>query len=1272
MSFWDPIVKCWSRIFNTGKNISVENINDSSVAVNVYENSTIINRPDFEISEEWFELLFSVSYDDEIKFKYLPDLHQSNDFERTQLTDILDFEQWLATHRNQIRICEDYLRDFRKSYNNFYQVIDSKGIDITNSGYEPLVLINALCLELDAIQLQLSGLNAFFSLEGYAALSKKKNIIDVIYNIPNALEYNVYEWGKILNIRTRDMDFARYLLLNYNHIYRNLNDLNRLLHNFRTLTSHKIIAGKAGTGKTHVSAHIINLARKNGDYILFFKPKQFNGDSVSLVERFNQILQVPSGYTLNEVLFKINKFVQLKNKRCFIIIDALNETTKSSIGFSDIWKNYLQDFITHITSFNNLYLICTLRSSYIDNIWASRPVALVEIKGFDKHGDVKSACKKYFDYYKIQVSNFETADLDLFKVPLLLDLYCKLVNESKATEKYIELNMNTYLQIFEDYIAGLIVDIRERLGLQKSKPITNGFKNSSDAFFGANEAIVSLDDFSDSFDRDDAISSSNSIARAVLEGYLIFIKDLVSRNNEIVKHTQQEVGGYLLAKNLIEKYPTIKDLLGDQDFYDKVLGEDSSKHHQLRLDILKFLIALRPELILELKSHESIQLAWWYLYNGFDPKGGNTIPQYLLSINSNRQLNVQILSLSSNYWFDAQSQFNFNYIANFLEKLDLWQFNLTWTFFIYKEADYFFETVENAIGDLRGNFDAADSKLFAKFCAYATATTIRDLRDLATVYLIEFGKIYPMHLLELATYSVELRDTQIYERLASCCYGVAMILQNDDNFVNNHLWLMARALFQLQFLPESEKSVYNYVVTDSIKHLNDLAVHKGVAELSTDELSILASYKFKVPEPWVNPSEHQIRIIGESDRMHWPEPLGMDFAIYTIPRLIDDEIVERYDAITNVFKRVFELGYSVSSETDLDDDLFKDFYFGARLFHRDSKVDKLGKKYLWRGFFDYAGALLGQNKLDVFEKYSGRAYYQRLSDVDIDVCLPNLDYVNEIRIYENDLINIQNAKWHEEVLIDSISPLFYREFIDVKYIMLDGKVDQRLDEDYKTRSYLMVESCFIKKDDNFEYLKSSVLDKILDWDSDIHFANDHLSNVYFGELYWADNISESKDSFVSVETGKSITYKTVLDAKDVLWSNEYSYVDIGREVTETGKESLHIDAEPTLLNYSWETTSGVISGYSESYPSAKMGKALGLKADPRSGLILDCDLQECFICIDYKEDLFQNSFNYLRADLLSKYMNDNGLALLYQVKQHSYTPENNSNRAMKFYIIDNV
>lgn len=1228
--------------------IYFKNITNSSIQV--------LRRASFEVSHEWFESLLAVSYDEEIRAKYIPELHQISDFEINQLKDVLQFENCKLDSLKRIELVSSIFEKFKREYVAFHQNLVAENIKIIDPNHRFIQSIEALNQDFEKVNSVLVSLYNSLQKEGYLFLNKKNCIRDFPSFEYSGIRFSYDDWEKFLDTEPLDSQLLLNLSYNSDQVYYEMSGLKESL---TKLSTHcKIIVGNAGTGKTHISAHLVNRLKENGDCVIFFKARQFNDDNVILEARILHCLKVPEGYTLSEILVKINEFASTHNKRCFLIIDALNETTKSSIGFSNIWRDQLQHFINQIGLFSHLYFICTLRTSYIDSIWATKPRNLAEIRGFGRMPQLRELCTKYFGHYRIDVQNLNTADLNAFRTPLLLALYCKLINEDRKNQKEIILNMNTYVKVFEDYVETLINEVKQKLSFQQKAPIKEGFRKSSELFFLNNEATLKIDEFSQAFDGDNRATTATSIASAVLDGYLIFIKDAVNKHDEIVKHTQQEVGGYLISKYLIDKFPSIDKLVQDSLFSEKVTGDNLSLHHQLRLDILKFLISQRPELIPQLRGKEVLSLSWWYLYNGFDIALGNSIPNYLVSEGIKEISIDEIMNVSSIHLFNPDHEFNFLFIAQLLERLDMWEFDTKWTFYIYKEVDFFYETINDNIDKIRNTEEC--NLAIAKFIAFTTATTIRELRDLATIYLIEFGKKHPIHLLDLTEHSASLPDDYIYERLVSCCYGISLILQNEKTFVESILPQIAGRLFQLQFARDAPHPVFNYIVIDSVKHIVDLAVHKGVSPLR----DLLQGYQFQLPN-WDAPTRQQQRTINKSSRMSWPEPIGMDFGIYTIPRLIDDEHYNTREAIANVYKRIFELGYQILDYNEIRDSEFSNFYFGNKIYGIEGKIDRLGKKYSWKGFFDFAGVLLKNGQLNVFNQ---EAPYRRLSDVDIDISFPNKEHKLDVRLYKEDLIVERegNSDWYKHIMIDSVKNLFEQTILDSPHIMLYGKINQQINSEYKTRSYIIIDSFFIKKNSEFDEVKNTVSNYDFNWDLDTHGSTESFSSNYFGELYWADTMPDNiVTSQIAVPTGEKQIIKVNERPYPFLLQEDEEYL-VDKEVS----VNAWFDWEPTLGEYRWESDSILLKGFWEYYPSVKLARSLKLVADPQSGKVLAEDLTECFQCIHFDENYFQNDFNYLKSDLVRKYMVENDLALLYQVKQHSYDVDLKHNRILKFFVLE--
>ncbi|WP_237275814.1 AAA family ATPase [Tenacibaculum ovolyticum] len=1234
---------------------------------------TIIKRSNFKIDKEWFDRLLSVYFDYDIKSKYDIHLHQDDNYSKEKLKDILNFKAYKNDFLKQIKECQNHLNRYRKIHKNFYDEIQSAQIAIIDADSDFFKQTDELINEFDSYRKYLDILDELFKKNGYEILPFISTLKTLDHSLKSIINFNhSRDWHLILDKEPEER-LLRYLFDYYNEVYYNLNELNSMVSNYILNKNHKIIIGNAGMGKSHLTAHLVNEINNQEDYVVFLKPKFFNGDNINFDNTLLQLFHVPNGYTLEEILLRINNFSKSNGKRSFIIIDALNETTKSSIGFSDIWDISLQRFINQINNHSNLYFICSLRTSYIKKIWQSKPRDVIELKGFISSQDLKEVCQKYFGHYKIKATNFDIADLSIFRTPLLLDLFCKLTNDKREYLVEIELNLDSYLKIFEDYINYLVLEVKDNLKLEQSTSINNGFYNSSTKFLEDNEGELLTDEFSSCFDIDPLVSSDNSIARAVLEGYLVFIKDFIGKPREIVKHTQQAIGGFMIAKKLVSDFPQTQDLIDSSIFKEKLIGKDENKIHQLRFDILKFLVTLKPDLIFKSNSEEINELSWWYIYNtDYANLDDATISHITRSTNIKDKISI-ISDASSPFWFNKDHPHNFDFINNILKTFSQWDYDLSWNQFIYSLASEMRQFIKDYNKSLSEDHDQETLLLKTKFIITLLSSNIRELRDLATGAILKFGIKYSKNLLDLSLDSKSFKDIYIYERMILCCYGVTLKNQNDDSFVNDVLPIYAEDLFKIQFAQNTERSVYNYIVTDSIKHIIDLSILKGVFELSAENLKRVSDYKFTIPFLWIEPTEIEQTIIDESGEMNPPAPLKMDFEIYTIPRLIDRENTPIKIAIANVWSRINQLGFKILDSDQEYDQVYKDFHRGYHIYKFKSKVDRLGKKYCWIAFFDYAGKLLLESNLDV--RYKGDSlyepHYERLGDVDIDISKPNNDCSINQQLFFEDLLSEKRkgkSKWNQIDKTDLVEKLFTQSFETVDFTLLYGFIDQKQDDSYETRSFLLIESIFIDKDELPNLI--DIENNLYDWEDDISMSPNNLSDVYFGELYWADSVPSTKTNSENFPTGTYEKGKKTLNKID-LRQDEYKDKNIGDIIEYSRPVKINIETEPTLMDYRWESNSELFKTYDQYIPSSNIGKSLDLKSDCVSGNILDKDLNIATKSIKYEdENYFSSNYSFLRTDLLKEYMDKNNLALVYQVKQHSYSKSSIHYRKLKFFLYE--
>ena len=1221
----------------------------------------------FRPNTKWFEFINNKFYSEEIKSKYVNELHQDLQFQKNELDLVTKFDELKISSAELINEIQKTIVSFENNYNAVLEITKTEKKELPD--YKPYrTLPNLLNTKLIVIVKSLKSNSKFLKQNGFKILKDSKQPILIEIESLEYINYKPRERDDFQNWEKQEQGIFYRMLGNYNETISAIHSLNERIKKINKKSI--FIAGNAGVGKTHLSAHLTAELKGAKNYPILISAKKFSGESTDLDRVFLNLLNIPDSYQLRDVLLKINKFAVKKNRRVYFIIDGLNETTDNNIGFNKMWKIHLESFTNQIKQFSHLFLICTLRKSYVDRVWAQKPKNLLSLDGFN-HYDVREACELYFKHFKINASNLKTANLDFFRVPLLLDLFCKLKNGSRTEEVTIALNVHSYIEIFQGYITKLKNEVRTKMDLASLMPINEGFDNSASRFLVNNDAICSNDDFVLDFDNNPLVRNDESIAKAILEGYLIYIKDYIGHNDdEVIMFTQQEVGGFLLADKIVSDFPLTQDLIDSDLFKEKLIGNDEDKIHQLRYDILKFLVALKPDLILKHTSSYIQSLTWWYLYNS----DYNLIDGYIVEHISNsfkKNFTVsEAVRESNSFWFVPEHPFNFSFFYKNLKKLSQWEYDLSWSSFIYAHASEIKDIINDYLEELKGDNDLNIKEIKTKFIITILSTNIRELRDIATNAILAFGIGNPLELLNLTVDSKNLNDIYIYERMVHCCYGVSLNNQNEESFVNDVLPKYSKSFFKMQFAENTDTSVYNYIVTDSIKHIIDLSILKGVFELNDDDLSRVKNYQFVAPYDWIEPTQEEQNVVDASREMSPPDPLRMDFGIYTIPRLTDREVLHPKIAIANIWRRIIQLGFELLDLNQGYDEIDKDFHWGHKVYRFKGKVDRLGKKYCWIAFFDYAGKLLLDEKLNVWYKgdSSYEPHYERLGDVDIDISRPGKDYIATEQIFFEDLLKEKrkaNQNWNEIDKIDLVKDLFNQSFESDEYTLLYGFIDQKEDESYDTRTFLKIESIFINRV-SLENIVD-IENKVYEWDDDIDASPSYLYDVYFGELYWADSVPSIKKNYNSFPTGKLIKGKKYLTARDLI-QEKYKNYRVGNSINIDVSEKIGIETEPTLMDYRWESDSELFKTFGEFVPSSNLGKQLGLRPDCKTGNILDANLDIATKSVEYmSENFYSSHYNFLRTDLLNRYMEEKNLALIYQVKQFSYDKLSQS-RKLKFFI----
>jgi hypothetical protein len=1047
-----------------------------------------------------------------------------------------------------------------------------------------------------------------------------------------------------------------------------------------------LIHSIAGIGKTFFTGSLFDSLKKSGHYPILLKATEFNGPDTNLITKLKEALDLQGSVSIEEIF---NEFsTQMGDSKIVLIVDGLNETISTTYSFSPIWKDGLQRLVNLFKATTNLALVMTCRTSYLPHI-NTKGLDLHSLKGFTDVDTIKEALVKYFDYYKIK-ANLEEANLDFFSLPLIVGIYCITKNPNRQNVVQVDLSYHSYEQILDAFILSRAALMADTLQMPTSTPVLNGIRRNSILYMLEKSATLTYDDFLTATDGKniDEILKPSSIGVKLVDEELVFLKEMSPESGELIIHTFQNIGGYLIAKAIASKFPTAMMLLRSS-YFNEYLKTDKSKkdedYHQLYLDIIKFLVIIysknNDDLIVHSRDPEIVNSTWDLLFEIDSEDKQNDLFQKLNPLLSTQNGWNSLLEKAIPNMVKKDSAFNFNFIKHHLLKLDSLHIDLAWTRFIYSRYEVFEDFVEYSKEKRREGEEESISELELELMIWLLETTIHELRDKVTKELMEWGYKYPKRMFDKLYEYAQTNQIYIYEKLASICYGICLRKQNDSDFVKNILAPNAPRIYNLQFAGNSQQSSYNYHIIDSFKHLIDLAILKEVFELADEDKRKLKAYKFTLPKDWniatEDDKESVKRIAVDSYYADGPDPLRMDFVIYTISRLIirdlEDGGERKLNAVANIYRRILDLGYRTLEFEDRHSSESR-FFYGASIPEIDGKIDRLGKKYSWMAYFDYAGYLLSKGELDVWypDGDGPNGEYQRLSDVRVEVSNTHPPDEEQHRLYNYPMFGERGKKkdWANQTLYHTTKNLWKQNFDNQEFTLINGKVEEKVGESYNTRTYMMIEAYLVKKDD-IEGHEHLIVGREFDWNNDIHF-NITQSKTYFGELYWADNVSDIDSYLEHLPLEETEEVEVRLTLLDVMSDEKYRDKQSGDIVIEERNKQIQIEVEPATIEFLWESESSVFPTLSRDIPSPNIGRSLSLRADTEGFTFLDDQNKVATKYFDFDDGLIDQDFTYLRTDLLTKYLEERGFELMYQIKQHSYEnvqdPENGSNfRGMQFF-----
>ncbi|MGJ5068871.1 NACHT domain-containing protein [Bradyrhizobium oligotrophicum] len=778
------------------------------------------------------------------------------------------------------------------------------------------------------------------------------------------------------------------------------------------------VVADAGCGKTQLAAQLTAPRSSRSAGVLLRGKFLAAGKNLDDLARLITIRGKPLS-SFEALIAAVDAAAQRGFARLPIVIDGLNEAEDPRD-----WKDQLASLTVALADYENIQIICTLRSAFADDA-LPEGIKRLEIPGFDD--DLSAAVRAYFAYYKIDAADAELP-VELLNHPLTLRIFCEVTNPDRKHradvtaipgslavlfERYLEQVANriselspTTCRLFPADVAAALNKIGQNLWTEHRRDI------------GMNELRQLLGDEGRQWDHslvaalehegvlfrepgDQPGPGNMSVVFDALAGHVIADALLAEFSGE--KFDAWLASSPTLAalrtgpdeESILERLGTRianilpnKSALRVQAAVRRFSQSRRREYHPLATDIFRSLVGLTP------RRMNRKQL--WPLLKGQPRANALTEAAFLDNahldqetvselVNLVRQPSLRHRDLLFRLFATRAAQahpLNSDFLDRVLRPMSLPDRDLRWSEWLRRDqTDRSRDSERLANRWKSGKLWERSDALRARWIMWTLTSTDRFRRDWSTKALYWFGCHDPESLFSLTLESLSINDPYVPERMLASCYGVAMNLWADPRGkkIQEALPSFANQLVDAMFIKDAPHPTFHVLTRDYALGVIALA-RKIQPDCFNGDRQACLQPPFRSASPF--PPVAQItdqQVAGAGAAMH------MDFENYTLGRLIRDR--SNYDFKNETYKevrrqieyRINNLGY-VAARFETVDRMIAESAWRAEGRGR-SKADRYGKKYSWIAFFEMYGVRQDAGELSDWAR-------NRPSDADIDPSFP--------------------------------------------------------------------------------------------------------------------------------------------------------------------------------------------------------------------------------------------------------------------------------------------
>lgn len=624
-----------------------------------------------------------------------------------------------------------------------------------------------------------------------------------------------------------------------------------------------LLSGEAGIGKSHLLCDISLHRIESSLPTVFLLGSQYGGGNPN--ELIKDAVDL-KGYRDKQVLGAIDAAGEAYGSRALIVIDAINE------GLSrDDWHNHIRGFLSEVSTFNNIAVLLSCRSTYLRYILPDsiNEECLVEIHHYGFRGYEHRAAEMYLSQQGISKPSAPILAPE-FTNPLFLKTCCQALkaNNQNAFPK----GLQGITSLFDFYLESI------------EKTVARNKRYTPD------EEIIksALIEFSSKLYPDHLTGTPNAEARSLINAHDpnanrgdslfnellhegILSEDISyeseSRGKPVIRFTYERFSDHFVAQQILERYNSenideifsAKQPLGkiilDHGYY-KIAGIFEAlaiiiaeKYNRELIDLLPKEADVDKWQLDEMFSNTVI----WRSPDSFSDRTLELLNQIRGFGNDSPALDI-LLKLST----EPKHPWNAELIHRNLIDKKIAERDHFWSIYIAcgdsSEEDGEAESIVRTLiewacfGDI-SNVEVERIKLCAITLLWFLTTPNRKIRDRSTKSLVRILSNYPSLLPDLLRGFHEINDLYLVERLYAVAYGVICNI-NDLQIISD----TANIVYEIVF--KDGNPVPHILLRDYARGILEYALRRELLSEAIKPASFGPPYNSKWPLE--NPTKEEV------------------------------------------------------------------------------------------------------------------------------------------------------------------------------------------------------------------------------------------------------------------------------------------------------------------------------------------------------------------------------------------------------------------------------